>query len=72
MPAVVQITDSEMQKRIESLIEREFSVQMQLGKALLEGDTDTAEELRLQRAELKRELEDCYLVQPHLSSRIGA
>ncbi len=66
MPAVAQITDSEMQKRIESLIEREFGIQMKLGKALLVGDTDAAEELRSERVGLKRELEDCYLVQPHL------
>lgn len=64
--AVAQITERENQRRIESLVEREFGVQMQLGKALLEGDTDTAEELRSERVGLRRELDDCYLVQPHL------
>ena len=68
--AVGQITEREMQRRIESLIEREFSVQIELGKALLEGDTNTADELRSQRADLKGDLEDCYLVLPHLASRI--
>ena len=68
--AVAQITERELQGRIESLVEREFGVRMKLGKALLEGDTDAAEELRSERVGLKRELEDCYLVQPHLASRI--
>lgn len=67
--AVAQITERENQRRIESLVEREFGVRMQLGRALLEGDTDTAEELRSERVGLRRELDDAYLVQPHLASR---
>lgn len=66
MPAVAQITDSEMQKRIESLIAREFDMGTELGRALVEGDETVADRLRAERADLRQRVEDCYLMLPHL------
>ncbi len=68
MPAVAQITDSEMQKRIESLTAREFDLGTELGRALVGGDETEVDRLRGERADLRRKLEDYYLMLPYLES----
>lgn len=68
----IEAKERETRERIESLLEREHEVLKGLGRALLDGDTIEADQLRSDRDNVREQIEDCFLMLPHIEARIRA